>query len=381
MIRYNLRLMKMDMAMHQERSPELDSWRGIAALGVIGWHYCHHVLAYPMGWLMAPTYRAGWVAVDFFFVLSGFVLAGAYLKDDRRGRYFANVGDRIARIYPLQLATLLLVAGLNFVMMQAFGKGPVYEFNDLYHFVLNLLLLQFSGLQKGFSFNAVSWSISTEFIINLGFFALIAIPWRLIGNLLIFVAFVASTSIYFTQKHIWAVPYADSAPPEIARTAFGFLIGVYAYALNKRLARFGSSWIFDVVIVTLCFVIWQYLTRWHMDVTKNAILGGLLFPALLIATLHSVYIKKVLCLRPLVWIGTLSFSIYLLHFPVQLVFDIAGWYSGITLPYESPWMLITYLAVVICASSVSYRLIEVPGKAVLKKILRGQSNLAPSHQA
>ena len=57
------------------RLHELDSLRALAAIGVVGWHYSSHFGAAPLPSLMTPFYRHGELLVDFFFVLSGFVLA------------------------------------------------------------------------------------------------------------------------------------------------------------------------------------------------------------------------------------------------------------------------------------------------------------------
>jgi peptidoglycan/LPS O-acetylase OafA/YrhL len=60
------------------RIHELDALRGIAALGVVFWHYGAHFDAHPLTGLLHPFYSAGFLLVDFFFVLSGYVIGRAY---------------------------------------------------------------------------------------------------------------------------------------------------------------------------------------------------------------------------------------------------------------------------------------------------------------
>jgi peptidoglycan/LPS O-acetylase OafA/YrhL len=109
---------------------------------------------------MAPFYRHGELLVDFFFVLSGFVLARAYWNDRRSATFANNVRDRIARMYPLHFATLCAVGVMQWILVDRLSSPPfVYLFNDTYDFVLNLLLLNRTGLERGFSFNGPSWSI------------------------------------------------------------------------------------------------------------------------------------------------------------------------------------------------------------------------------
>ena len=159
------------------RLHELDSLRALAAIGVVGWHYASHFGAAPLPSLMAPFYRHGDLLVDFFFVLSGFVLARAYWNDQRSATFTNNVRDRIARMYPLHFATLCAVGVMQWILVNRLSSPPfVYLFNDTYDFVLNLLLLNRTGLERGFSFNGPSWSISTEFVVNVLFLAAIALP-------------------------------------------------------------------------------------------------------------------------------------------------------------------------------------------------------------
>ncbi|MBU9330306.1 acyltransferase family protein, partial [Burkholderia multivorans] len=163
-----------------ERLHELDSLRGIAAVGVIAWHYTNHFHASPFPRLMAPFYGHGLLLVDFFFVLSGFVLARTYWNDSRSSDFRSNLRDRIARIYPLHVITLCAVALLQWLLTHRLDSPPfVYAANDTRNFVLNLLLLNKSGLERGWSFNAPSWSISAEFIVNLAFLATITARKRI----------------------------------------------------------------------------------------------------------------------------------------------------------------------------------------------------------
>ncbi|MEH2612452.1 peptidoglycan/LPS O-acetylase OafA/YrhL [Bradyrhizobium sp. AZCC 1693] len=106
------------------RLHELDSLRALAAIGVVGWHYASHFGAAPLPWLMAPFYRHGELLVDFFFVLSGFVLARAYWNDQRSATFANNVRERIARMYPLHFATLCAVAVMQWILVNRLSSPP-----------------------------------------------------------------------------------------------------------------------------------------------------------------------------------------------------------------------------------------------------------------
>jgi len=128
-----------------ERWSLLDALRGLAALTVVFWHWGHFWFEgapvdgfsrtmFPLYALLAPLYDYGWIAVDMFFVLSGFIFFWKY--EAAIGR--RSIGPwrfallRIARLYPLQLLTLILVAGLQAVYRAQFGHAFVYANNDGY---------------------------------------------------------------------------------------------------------------------------------------------------------------------------------------------------------------------------------------------------------
>ncbi|MCO1384488.1 acyltransferase family protein [Burkholderia multivorans] len=79
---------------NKERLHELDSLRGLAALGVVAWHYTNHMKASPLSFIFAPFYKHGLLMVDFFFVLSGYVLARAYWNETRSEQPIRNLGKR-----------------------------------------------------------------------------------------------------------------------------------------------------------------------------------------------------------------------------------------------------------------------------------------------
>jgi peptidoglycan/LPS O-acetylase OafA/YrhL len=214
------------------RLHELDSLRALAAIGVVGWHYTNHFGASPIPYLMAPFYRHGELLVDFFFMLSGFVLARAYWNDQRSATFANNVRERIARMYPLHFATLCAVAVMQWILVNRLSSPPfVYVFNDTYDFVLNLLLLNRTGLESGFSFNGPSWSISTEFVVNILFLAAIALPRR-IARAGLFGLFAVSLAVILQNGVIGDAMFGIRN--DIFRTIVGFVCGIALYNVNSR---------------------------------------------------------------------------------------------------------------------------------------------------
>src|SRR4051812_34823832 len=146
----------------------LDGLRGVAALGVVIFHFMEMVIwNYSKLWI-----GHGFLAVDFFFCLSGFVMGYAY--DDRIGQMglgqFFKV--RLIRLQPLVVlgAVLGLIAfyGNPFGVIPGYGVGRVALL-----FVLSLLMIPYGAMkersQNLFSLNAPAWSLFWEYVANLVF--------------------------------------------------------------------------------------------------------------------------------------------------------------------------------------------------------------------
>src|SRR5205823_1197413 len=108
----------------------------------------------PLYEVFAPFYLGGFLSIDFFFVLSGFVLARTYWTEARRFLLLQNFIERVARLYPLHLVMLLITALGQWILVGLLkGDYFIYEFNDTYHFALNVGLINYLGMQEGYSFN------------------------------------------------------------------------------------------------------------------------------------------------------------------------------------------------------------------------------------
>ena len=100
----------------------------------------------------SPLYTKGWLAVDLFFSLSGFIFYWLYARRVAEIEISATkfMQLRFSRLYPLHLATLLIVVFLQMVSMNSRGSYFVYSNNDIYHFVLNLLFASSWGFERLF---------------------------------------------------------------------------------------------------------------------------------------------------------------------------------------------------------------------------------------
>lgn len=305
---------------HAHRFGELDGLRGIAALGVVVYHFgmaC--TLAWPI--LLGPIYERGLFLVDLFFALSGFVLAHAFDQPHRRDQFAKNVGARILRLYPLHLITLVATGGLWLAYGDALAEhNAFHSVNDGYHFALSLGLLQASGLEHGYSFNTPSWSISTELLVNSAWFASLLLPRR-IG--LTAMALVTTACAVVLQRHglVTGARLGGVINLSLLRTALGFLAGYWAYRCYQRMPRRADGSLYaDAVTIMLLVCTACWFARWGIfdrhARTVMVLWSLVVFPSLLVALLHSRWIRRAMMCKPFMRLGGISFALYLTHVPV-----------------------------------------------------------------
>ena len=166
--------------MNDQKLYLIEFLRFFASLMVVIWHYQHFFLPYNSNSLidinsdyklisLITFYKIGFLGVYIFFCISGIVFAATYLN---RGKISINdfFYRRFARLYPLHLITLVIVAIIQLYNIEILGKYEIYLVNDLKHFFLNLFFISNWGFQKGYSFNGPIWSVSTEILVYIFFF-------------------------------------------------------------------------------------------------------------------------------------------------------------------------------------------------------------------
>lgn len=217
----------------------LDGYRFIAASLVVLYHYN---LEFGLGIeAYLPAVKKLYALVDFFFVLSGFVIAISYLdKVGTLAQYATFMRRRFARLYPLHAATLLAYVGLAIVLALGLTKANHPDFFRFTALPGNIFLVQAWGFHSGPSFNVVSWSISAEWFAYL-VFPLLAFPARRLGvvaNLLLVVSFVAALILWREFRGIggWAEASYDYGMLRALPTFYaGMLIAIWVPRLSSRL--------------------------------------------------------------------------------------------------------------------------------------------------
>ncbi len=372
------------------RFHSLDALRGLAALSVVFWHWRHFVpdhgsgvegTSLPLSALFFFFYAEGWRAVDLFFCLSGFVFFWRYSEVvARRGitsRDFAVL--RFSRLYPLHFATLLLVAAGQAWMMNTRGSFFTFHANDARHFVLNLLFASSWGFERGASFNAPIWSVSVEIVLYAMFFVYCRLfPIRL--------ALVSLPSIAgFLLVSVWY--------PPLGRGLGFFFLGGCTFLLYRRIAGAGharqvmwwaacltgAAWLLAVIASMMGAHGTEWLSVrsapffWRFDAYVSLLVIKLpaiaLFPSTIL-TLALIERSRGSFGKRVAFLGDISYSTYLLHFPLQLLaagLAANGIVSGDW--FSNPWFLAAFLGALVAASLATYHFFELPMQEFLRRRL------------
>ncbi|WLI88276.1 acyltransferase [Massilia sp. R2A-15] len=335
----------------------LDALRGVAALSVVLWHWQHFfaplnprgaafaIERQPLFDLFAFFYRHGHTAVQLFFCLSGFIFFWLYADPVARGGIsfgrFAVL--RMSRLYPLHLATLLVVAALQPLYLGLTGHYFVYPANDAYHFLLNLGFISAWGMEKGFSFNAPIWSVSVEVLMYGAFFLFCRRAGRHTGAMA-----AAVLAGWLLQK--WNGP--------IGAGMMFFFLGGIAFSAYTRAVKSGGAWLLACTPVAWVFAVWS---------GRFETFSVIVFPmtVLALALLESRHQGLG---RRWSWLGDISYSSYLLHFPLQLAAATLTAKLAIAQDvFYSPWCLLLFFATLLALSMASHHGFEIPVQRTLRR--------------
>jgi peptidoglycan/LPS O-acetylase OafA/YrhL len=296
--------------------PPLTGIRALAALLVLVMHTEQNI---PTGlYSILPFFARGYLGVDFFFVLSGFIITYVYLSglaNPNGALALIFLWHRFIRLYPVHLTILAGLVGIVYVASVVgivLNNPQDWQWKDL---IWHLTLLQAWGVTAGTGWNAPSWSISAEWFAYLLFPllapALIRVHERSTA-LLIAVAALVTMALVFAIAD-WTLNTWVGAP--VLTRVFGeFLCGAAlcrAVALGKELPRSSGD-----ILGTSAFLIFLLGASVGLpDIALVALLALTIFGA---AT-SSGYLAQLLGSGPLVWLGEISYSIYMMHFPILII--------------------------------------------------------------
>lgn len=342
----------------------LTSLRFVFALMVFS-HHIGFVLAGEydsLKWLYTNIFFEGFIGVNFFFILSGFVLAYNYQEKfvanriSKRNFFVA----RIARIYPLHLLTLLLAVPL-YLKKIWFGNKLYW----LIRFVANVALVQsYIPIKSVYlSFNRPAWSISDELFFYLLFPFLVLViakllkenkyAWQLLllGLLIIPLAMQLLPSKYF-HALFYVHPFVRLAD---------FIVGILVFNIfkNKKSTHINANFEileFSAILLLGGFFMGHY---WVPEVYRYSVYYWIPMAYLIyVFSFQKGTISKILSNRLLLLLGEISFSFYMFHYLVIDYFEILNQrYLGISNTYL---MLFLIFSITLLLSYLSFLFFERP---------------------
>ncbi len=338
--------------------PQLDALTG--ARGIAAWYVVFYHIREAFDDSVPPSLIAflskGYLAVDLFFILSGFVMWLNYGdKFSRDGLKAAPdfLRRRLARIYPLHFVVLSAMLGFDLLLM-ATGRGDAARY-PLTELPLHYALIQNWGFTHALSWNDPAWSISTELAayLALPFVGIVITRTRNVAwiNIAFIGLFCAGLSLFFAWKG--AVGLGNNITGNgVFRCLCEFLSGVFVCRLWQR-RSFGIDAIAVITLIATALL-------WAVNGASEVATVPALFAAIVYLIARTSSLRgNPLSSRPLVHLGDISYSTYLAHFFLWTVYKLIFVTdpSTVALP-----LMLGFLAATYGASELLYRLVEKPGR-------------------
>jgi peptidoglycan/LPS O-acetylase OafA/YrhL len=358
----------------------LDGWRGLCACLVALFHFHGYSPLYSLGLI-----RNSYLFVDFFFVLSGFVIAWNYA--DRLGSWAgvrAFLVLRVGRLYPLHIFVLFLFLALETAKL-AMGHfsppgPPAFTGDNQPGTVLsNIFLVQSLHLNDGLSWNGPSWSISTELWAYV-VFALVSVTVGVRAWMLGLVALAAPLFLWRVTHTGMDITYDWG----LVRCLFGFALGVACARAHRLRAADGAVASASLATLLECIALAAVVAFVSFAGTSDwSLLAPFVFAlAVLVFAIEGGWLSSALRWPLFQWLGMLSYSIYLTHALVALVLPTAikrlthlDLWTTLVLPdggsvlaygrdnFEGTLFYALALGVTVAFSALTYRWVETPGRA------------------
>ncbi len=369
-------------ASNTTRFEALDGWRGICACLVVLFHFHGHSPIYS-----TSLVRNSYLFVDFFFVLSGFVIAFTYstrLSSWPGVKRFLLL--RLGRVYPLHLFMLLcFVAYEALKFMVGDSEGAFTGTNQPLAILTNALLLQSLNVHDTLTWNGPSWSISTELWTYVVFALLSA--WLGIRNwMLVLAAIAAPILLLYLSTNGMDTTYDYG----FIRCLFGFALGIACYRIHHLRPRSMPAVSLGFMTVLECAIVAVVIAYVSAAGTSAmSFLAPFVFAvAVLIFAIEGGLVSRLFRFPLLKWLGTLSYSIYLTHYFFVLLLPVVvkrilhkDLWAPMALPngqyvmaygrdnVEGTLLYGVVLGVTLAFSAFTYRWVETPGRDWTRKWL------------
>jgi peptidoglycan/LPS O-acetylase OafA/YrhL len=340
--------------------PNITFIRFIAALWIVLFHFGLNVRSVNEFYFIESMVHNGILAVHFFYVLSGFIMAHLY--------YSASLNDkfnflkywraRFARIYPAYCAALLL----TFLIFLNWGSRLNYSLC-----ISELFCVQTWFNFKDVFYNFPDWSISVEFFFYLCFPFLLKYLVKLNFRSLSIITFVfwALTQIFYNllsnsvQKTIICLPLLH-----LSTFIIGLYGGVLFFRYRTQIANFSKIKLYLLfVFISSLLISFQIIT----DTKENVGLFSPLFLVFIVVLVtDNTKFTRIFSNKISDYLGTISYSMYIFQYPIYIFSKMLA--DKIDANTQSLYFLISYILILIFISMLTNKFIEKPfRKLILSK--------------
>ena len=316
---------------------------------------------------------SGAYAVDFFFILSGFIMAYVYkeklVKNFNKQEIFNFYIKRFARIYPLHIFTLLLLL-LTASLELWVPNRPVFE--------PKVLFLNFSLMNVWFhpSINMPAWSISAEFISYLFFPVIVFLLRKQKKNSHNIIIIFLLCLLYSSLIDIFGFKSWHYGIIATARATIGFIIGfllhdIFKNSDSKDSKRFDP----DYICLSLLVVYFLLLHLGFPTLFTYVFIPPIIFFLASSKTIaHFIFSNKIS-----LYLGKISFSIYLIHCPILEYYKAFYSHKYMQLNPETDQLyiwghLLLIIITVLVVAALCYHLVEYPSRrALIRTFIKSDS--------
>ena len=347
----------------------LDGLRGVGALLVIFFHFGE---AFATDWTTQAV-NHGYLAVDFFFILSGFVIGYAYDSRWSRGMTTGRfMLRRLIRLHPMViLAALLGVASYLFQGSVRWDGTPVPLHAVIIALLLGLLMIpaiphtitDVRGNAEMFPLNGPQWSLFFEYIGSLLYALLLhrlstrlLRLWVIVSGLGVIACTMANFSGGYTMGYGWSILGWDIIP--CGGFVGGFLQMSFCFGTGLLMTRDfkagkpvrGAFWICAALLAIICCAPYISLSGGvtPLNGIYDLICTLLILPALVWLGARGVTTDR-FSTSVCEWMGRLSYPVYIIHYPLMYLFYSWVWNNHITFNNAIPAMAAILVAIPLMA--------------------------------
>jgi len=349
------------------RLEQLTFTRFLAAISIVVYHYGKNVFPFSHD-AINFIFRQANIGVSYFFILSGFVMIIAYHRKDKI-EFWDYMKRRFARIYPVFFLAIIVLL-IYFVIL-----GRPIDYKGL---VLNITMVQSWIPGYALSFNFPGWSLAVEMFFYLSFPFLFNHFYKeysykkLIVPILIF--FIGSQITLHLMRYS---PFYNGFPSKSHDLTFYFpLMHLSEFLIGNLAAMFFLKGIkvrnYDLPIIVLIVYV-SVLIKMNIGINfHNGMLAFVFIPMIILISANNGFITRMSNRKILVFLGEISYGIYILQKPVYT------WINGIMIYLNIDNAIVifyTALFVLIFFSAISYKFFETPlRKIIISRVGKGESH-------